>query len=47
MVGLEDQILVVWVWFDWGWVPYSSHLAGFDQVDFALWPGAILFIVAA
>jgi len=47
MLGLEDQILAVWVWFDWGWVPYSSQLAGFDQIDFALWPGAILFIVPA
>ena len=47
LLELETQILVVWVWFDWGWVPYSPPLAEFDQVNFLLQPGAILFVVGA
>ena len=47
LLELETQILIVCVWFDWGWVPYSPLLAEFDQVNFLLQPGSVLFVVGA
>ena len=47
LVGAEDQIVAVWIWFDWGWALYSPLLPEDSQFDFLLLPGSVIFVVGA
>ena len=47
LLGVENEILVVWVWFGSDWALYSPVLPAFQRFNFLLRPGSIVFVVEA